>query len=240
MAVYEVELMHRQEIASETMAFHFHKPEGFLFKPGQFCELTLINPPRTDDEGNSRAFTLASAPHESDLMVATRMRDSAFKQNLKTMELGTKLKLDAPYGSFTLHGDTEIPAVFLAGGIGVTPARSIILQAAKDMLGQAITLFYSNRRPEDAAFLEELDKAQRENPNFNLVATMTEIKQSKTDWNGETGHIDGAMIEKSITGLSRPIYYISGPQAMVDAMRELLEKLGVKDHMIRAEEFPGY
>ena len=134
MAIYKVKLKRRQEIASGTMAFHFEKPEGFAYKAGQFGDFTLANPPETDAEGNTRGFSLASAPYEGDLMVATRMRDTAFKRVLKTMALGTEVSLDAPYGSLTLHSDARIPAVFLSGGIGVTPVRSIVLQATHDKL----------------------------------------------------------------------------------------------------------
>ena len=173
-------------------------------------------------------------------MVATRMRDTAFKRVLKTMELGTEVSLDAPYGSLTLHSDAAIPAVFLSGGIGVTPVRSIVLQAAHDKLPHKIVLFDSNRRPEDAAFLDELTKAQRENPNFTLVATMTEMEKSSKEWSGERGFVTKAMLVKSVNDLNLPIFYISGPRAMVAAMREILDDSGVKDDKIRTEEFSGY
>ncbi len=240
MAIYKVKLKGRQEIASGTMAFHFEKPEGFSYKAGQFGDFTLADPPETDAEGNTRGFSLASAPYEGDLMVATRMRDTAFKRVLKTMALGTEVSLDAPYGSLTLHGDASIPAVFLSGGIGVTPVRSIVLQAAHDKLPHKIVLFDSNRRPEDSAFLEDLAEARKANPNFTLVATMTEMEKSSRTWNGETGFITKAMLVKSVGDLNLPIFYISGPRTMVAAMRKILDDSGVKDDRIRTEEFSGY
>jgi ferredoxin-NADP reductase len=88
----------KRGIADGTMAFHFEKPEGFVFKAGQFGDFTLIDPIETDAEGDIRGFSLASAPYEADLMFATRMRDTAFKRVLKTMEIGTEVSLDAPYG----------------------------------------------------------------------------------------------------------------------------------------------
>ncbi len=222
------------------MAFHFEKPEGFAYRAGQFADLTLVNPSETDAEGNTRGFSLASAPYEGDLMVATRMRDTAFKRVLKTMEIGSELSLDAPYGSFTLHDDASIPAVFLSGGIGVTPVRSIVLQAAHDKLPHKIFLFDSNRRPEYAAFLDEMMEAQKENPNFTFVGTMTEMEKSGEEWSGETGFITKTMLVKSVADLSLPIFYLSGPQAMVAAMRKALDEAGVKDDKIRTEEFTGY
>jgi len=240
MAIYKVKLKSRQEIASGTMAFHFEKPKGFSYKAGQFGDVTLANPPETDAEGNTRAFTLASAPYEGDIMVATRMRDTAFKRVLKTMALGTEISLNAPDGSLTLHSDARIPAVFLSGGIGVTPVRSIVLQATHDKLPHKIVLFDSNRRPEDSAFLDELAEAQKRNPNFTLIGTMTEMEKSSQGWRGETGYVTKAMLLKSVHDLSRPIFYIAGPPAMVAAMRKILDDSGIKDDKIRTEEFAGY
>ncbi len=240
MPIYKTKLKSREEIAAGTMAFHFEKPEGFAFKAGQFGDYTLINPTETDAEGNIRGFSLASAPYEGDLMLATRMRDTAFKRVLRTMEIGTELSLDAPYGSFTLHNNTRIPAVFLTGGIGVTPVRSIVLQAAHDNLPHKIFLFDSNRRPEDAAFLDELTEAQKKNANYTFVGTMTEMENSAQKWDGETGYITKVMLVKYIGDLTLPIYYVAGPPSMVTAMRKTLNEAGVDDDNIRTEEFSGY
>ena len=134
---------------------------------------------------------MASPPFEDRLMVATRMRDSAFKRALKRIPLGTTVKIDGPSGSLTLHKNSSKPAVFLAGGIGITPFLSIVRQAAKDKLPHRLHLFYSNRRPEDAPFLDTLTELQRANPNFRFVPTMTEIEKSQQKWTGETVFIDG-------------------------------------------------
>ncbi len=240
MPIYQVKLESKQEIAVGTMAFYFKKPQGFACKAGQYGTFTLINPPETDGEGDTRIFSLASAPFEDFIMFAARMRDTAFKRVLRTMEPGTELTLEAPNGSFTLHDDARIPAVFLTGGIGVTPARSIILQAAHDKLPHKIFLFDSNKRPEDAAFLDELMATQTENPNYTFIGTMTQMEKSNQAWHGETGFITQAMLQQSIDDLTLPIYYIVGPQVMVHAMFEILSNAGVSDDNIRTEEFPGY
>ncbi|MEP6947330.1 MAG: FAD-dependent oxidoreductase [Acidobacteriota bacterium] len=240
MPIYETKLKRREEIAAGTMAFYFEKPEGFTFKAGQFGDYTLVNPSETDAEGNIRGFSLASAPYEEDIILATRMRNTAFKRVLGSMEIGTGLVLDAPYGSFTLHNNAKTPAVFLTGGIGVTPVRSIILQAAHDDLGHSIFLFDSNRRPEDAAFLGDLMEAQEKNPNFTFIGTMTEMENSTEDWDAETGFITKEMLSRYISDISAPIYYLCGPPPMVAAMRGILNGAGVDDDNIRTEEFSGY
>lgn len=240
MPIYKVKLKFNREIADGTMAFHFEKPAGFAYKAGQSADCTLINPTETDAEGNTRALSLASAPYEDDLMLATRMRDTAFKRVLKSMEPGTELTLDAPHGSFTLHNNVNIPAVFLTGGIGVTPVRSIVLQAIHDHVPHRILVLYSNRRPEDAAFLDELAVSRKTNPNYTFVGTMTQMEESSREWHGETGFINKAMLMKYIDDLTLPIYYIDGPPAMVNAMRKILGEAGVDDDNIRTEEFSGY
>lgn len=234
--VVNIKLIKKEEVANETMAFYFEKPEGFTFRAGQFGDFTLINPSETDEEGNVRGFSLASAPYENDLMVATRMRDTAFKRVFKGLQLGSEVKLDAPYGNFVLHQTKTTPAVFLTGGIGITPVRSIIAQATDDKLPHKIVLFYSNKTPQDSAFLLDLESSAKGNPNFIFVPVMTRDET----WQGEKGHITKDMLAKYIPDLTTPIYYLSGPASMVATMRQILTDAQVNEDNIRTEEFSGY
>jgi len=233
-------LKDREEVAEGTMAFRFEKPSGWTFKPGQYLDMTLLDPPETDSEGNVRSFSIASAPHEETLMVATRMRDTAFKRVLKTMAIGTAIKIEGPSGNLILQNGVTRTVVFLAGGIGITPFRSIVHWAAKERLPNRIVLFYSNRRPEDAPFLAELQSVEKDNPRYKLIASMTEMEKSHRPWNGETGLIDQEMLGRYLKGAASPIYYIAGPPAMVKGLHEMLNKAGMNDDDIRAEEFVGY
>ena len=219
---YLSKLKSREEVAEQTMAFRFERPAGFKFTPGQCIDMTLLNPPKTDAEGNGRTFSIASAPYEDFLMVATRLRDTAFKQVLRSLPLGTEVEISAPSGDLKLHHDKSRTAVILTGGIGITPFRSILLSAAKEKLTIPIFLFYANRRPEDAAFLDELQELEKQNPNYKLIASMSEMKKSQRAWNGEKGVIDAPMLAKYLKGVASPIYYITGPPAMVKAMHTLL------------------
>jgi ferredoxin-NADP reductase len=240
MPVYETRLTRRETVAEGTMAFHFERPAGFAHDAGQNALFTLIDPPETDAQGPSRPFTLASAPHEPDLMIATRMRDSAFKRVLKSAPPGLKVQIDGPSGIMVLHDEVERPAVFLAGGIGVTPFLSMARHAAKKRLPHRIHLFYSNRRPEDAAFLDELRNLERGNPNYHLVATMAEPEKSAHPWKGETGFIRRELLERHLPDLLSPVYYFAGPPAMAMAMQTMLTGFGVSENDMRSEEFYGY
>ena len=233
-------LMRREEVAKGTMAFHFEKPFAFNFKAGQSADVTLTNPPDTDAEGNTRTFSIASPPFENELVFTTRMRDTAFKRSLKEVPLATEVKIGSAAGSFTLHKNPAKPAVFLAGGIGITPFLSIVRQADHDRLPHKLYLFYSNRRPEDAAFLDTLQTLETTNPNFHLICTMTEMSKSNKEWKGETVLIDKEMLSRHLAVLQGPIYYIAGPPTMVAAMGQTLVGAGVEEDDIRAEEFAGY
>ncbi len=240
MAAFESQLTGREEVAEGTMAFHFAKPAGLDYKAGQSMNVGLIDPPETDAKGNRRNFSIVSAPFEGELVIATRMRDTAFKRVLKTTPMGTKVHLRGPGGMLVLHGNASRPAVFLAGGIGITPFVSMLRQAAHDRLPHKLFLFYSNRRPEDAAFLDELIELQRRNPSYRFVGTMTEMEKSSRPWKGETGFVDRAMLERHLDDLAGAIYYMAGPPAMVEAMQKMLEGAGVKSEAILSDEFYGY
>ncbi len=239
-AQFLVKLRRRSEVAERTTSFAFEKPANFVFKAGQFLEITLMSPPETDAEGDSRAFSIASAPHEEMLMVATRMRDTAFKRVLGDMPLESQVKVEGPFGDLVLHHNQARAAVFLAGGIGITPFRSMVVRAAQEQLPHHLFLFYSNRRPEDAPFLEELKGLERGNRNFKFVGIMTDMAKSRRSWDGETGHLDHEMLSRYLKRAASPIYYIAGPPAMVTALRDMLNRAGVDDDDIRLEEFAGY
>lgn len=238
MTTFEARLQRREEVAQGTMAFHFEKPVEFRFKPGQAIDVVVPGVPAID--GDRHAFSIVSAPFQDELVVATRMRDSAYKCALIALPNGTLVKLEGPFGSLALHNNRARPAVFIAGGIGITPFMSIFRQAAKDRLPQQMILLYSNRQPENAAFLAELQQLARDNSNLQLIATMTEMEKSRAAWDGETGPIDEYLVRRICGQLSAPIYYLVGPPGMVESMRETLSAAGVNDDDIRSEEFYGY
>ncbi|HEX8893421.1 MAG TPA: FAD-dependent oxidoreductase [Terriglobales bacterium] len=155
------------------------------------------------------------------------------------MALGTVVKMDSAMGSFTLHKNSANQPYFLAGGIGITQFFSIVRQADYDHAPHKLHFFYSNRRPEDAASSKSLQVLERTNPNFRLIATMTEMRQSMK-WSGETGWIDEETLWRHLSELRGPIFYIAGPPAMVRGMRKMLVAAEVDEDDIRTEEFAGY
>lgn len=236
MASYDIILKRTEPVADGTLALFFDKPKGFHFTAGQCVRLVLQDPPETDDKGNGRILSLASAPAESELMVATRLRDSAFKRVLARLKPGALLTLKGPYGDFVLPAGENAPLVFVTGGIGITPVRSMVLQALEEGDNRAITLFYANRHLGDAAFLHELQQAFAGRSNYELVTMLTE----DSSWQGEQGHLNEAMLRRHIRDLNAPLYYLDGPPGLVAAVRSVLAEAGVPAGRVRTEEFAGY
>lgn len=241
MSEYSVQLTAHNLVAEGTMAFHLEKPSGFEYKPGQAMDFILpgeyVNTTSSDVR---HTFSIVSAPDENELMVATRMRDSVFKRTLGSLAVGETVKIEGPFGSLILHKNTARAGVLIAGGIGITPFMSILRHAARHQTPQDLILLYSNRRPEDAAFLTELQQLEKQNPRFRLLATMTDMGNSAEGWDGDTRQIDSTSIKQAVEGLTDPIFYISGPPAMVQAMHLTLAAAGIDEDDVRSEEFYGY
>ncbi|MBI4094712.1 MAG: FAD-dependent oxidoreductase [Candidatus Liptonbacteria bacterium] len=240
MPTYRSTLLDRKDVALRTMAFYFEKPAGFTFKAGQYIDLILSNPRAAGGENMLKHdFTIASAPFEPRLMIATRIRKSAFKETLEHMTLGTEVGIKGPSGSFFLHNDSARPAVFIAGGIGITPFLSIVRDAMHRKLPHKMFLFYSNPTPEKIAFFSEFQKYKAQNPNFSFVATVT-AEEPSPSWKGERNRVSGEMLKKYLPDLGSCTFYIAGPPGFSLAMRETLNTAGVDDDDIRSEEFAGY
>lgn len=233
MSLLRLQLVAKQDIAVGTQAFYFKRPDGFSFQAGQYMDLTVLNAKEMDNGGPTRTFSIASAPHEEYIMIATRMQDSAFKRALGTMRAGDMIEATPPTGTFTLHDDPARTAIFIAGGMGITLPRSIILDAIHRGLPHRMTLFYSTRTEADAAFLDELRDTAAAHPHFVLVPVVTRGSSA-------TSRINADLIHAHIKEAAHPMYYLAGSLAMVTAMRELLEDMGVDGDDVRGEEFAGY
>lgn len=237
MPLFTTTLRAREEVASGTVAFRFTRPDGFAFQAGQAVSLSLIEPPETDAKGNSRTFSLASAPHEASLQVATRMRDTAFKRVLGSLTTGAPVKLRGPMGNFTLPEDAARPVVMIAGGIGITPFMSMLRHEEHEGSARQRVLLFSNRRPEDAPFLAELDAMQRRCPALEFVSTMTDAAPAPGTWGGIA---DPDFLARHLREAPNAVHYLAGPPAMVGALRKALAAAGAAEADVRTDEFYGY
>lgn len=241
MATFSLTFLKKEKVSADAYSFFFDRKETqFSFLPGQYIRMTLdIKNP--DERGNPRFFTIASSPTEEDyVMITTRVIKSAFKKTLLDLVPGTKVKLDGPFGNFVLNEEDKNPRIFLAGGIGITPFRSMVVYAHDKKLAIPMTLFASSSRTDDTVYFDELKKVEEELLDFRYIVTVTKPEESKIKWNGETGRIDEEKLRKYTDNVSEPVYYISGPNAFVTAMHELVKGLGVDPQKIKTEVFPGY
>lgn len=208
----------------DIISLILQKPPGFTFYPGQYLDISLPKGVH-DPLGQVRAFTISSSPTEDFLMITTRKRGSQFKKYLSSLKLGNKLTTSHPVGTFTLD-ETE-KAVFLAGGIGITPFRSIIKYALDQKLKTPITLIYSNSN-EHFLFKEELNNWQKIYSKLEIIYIAT----------SQDGHL--TRLPTSYFPLPTSIYYLAGPPKFVDDMEKLLLKQGVDPINIRYDRFDGY
>lgn len=212
----------------DVASFLFEPPGDFTWQPGQYLHWVLPHPD-PDDRGTDRYFTVASAPHEGQVMLTTRYaatNGSTFKRALRELRPGDTVEIDGEAsGKFTL-GELQGPHVFVAGGIGITPFRAILVDLDRRGSGPPITLLYANRTA-DAAFREELDAIAARHDWLTIEYVL------------EPRLVDEQAL-RDAAGDDDPVYWVSGPRPMVDAMQRVLEGMGVDAEHIRKDAFPGY
>ena len=212
----------------DVREFVFKPEESFQWKAGQYLHYTLPHD-HPDDRGITRWFTISAAPSEHEVRITTHInheRSSSFKQALQALQPGDEVQVDAPEGDFTLD-DLSRNYIFIAGGIGITPVRSILTEAAAKGQYPHTTLLYANR-DEQVVFRDELTHLQQDNPNL------------KIDYIIGPKRINKDTVKAAVDAVEDPLVYVSGPEPMVMAMKEQLQAIGVNDDHIRADDFPGY
>ncbi|HJX59222.1 hypothetical protein A2V61_00025 [Candidatus Woesebacteria bacterium RBG_19FT_COMBO_47_8] len=240
----KLKLVKKQDEAKGTVSFFWEPEKKVSYLPGQFFYFTLPSLKYPDPRGATRHFTISSSPTEEGFFrLSTRIREeSGYKKTLNELPLGTGIEGEGPNGTFLLdEGDTG-PHVFFAGGIGITPFRSIIKFVVDKNLNIPIHLIYSNSIPEEIAFRKEIEEWQAGHPNIKVDMAVSKPEESKEKWEGLTGRIDENLIGKLLPNIGslNSIFWISGPPAMVDAVEDLLGKLGVTSNKVRSEKFTGY
>jgi ferredoxin-NADP reductase len=229
----------KREVAKDTLMVVFDLLGREVdFRPGQYFWVTLLDPPYNDEKGPRRHISVVTSPNERGVLgLCTRLRDSAFKRSLAELPVGTEVEVEEPKGSFVLPEETDRPYVFVAGGIGITVFRSMLRYIAEEGLPHRVTLVYSNHDRESAAFLDELQELERDNPNFRLVATMTD----DPGWDGETRRIGADLLRDHLgEDLGSFTYLVAGAPAMAEAVVELLKREGIPEEQIRSDGFSGY
>jgi ferredoxin-NADP reductase len=229
----------KREVAKGTLMVTFdllgHEVD---FKPGQYFWVELLDPPYEDEKGSRRHISVVTSPNERGVLgLCTRLRDSAFKRSLAEMPVGADVDVEDPKGAFALPEETDRPYVFVAGGIGITVFRSMLLFIHENELAYRVTLVYSNRDRESTAFFDELVELEQAIPNLRVVFTMTDDPA----WQGESRRCDAEMLRDVLDeDLDAYKFLAAGPPAMVQAVVDSLQGAGVPEEQILADKYSGY
>jgi ferredoxin-NADP reductase len=232
-------LKEKISVSPDVVDFIFYSNKRFSYLPGQYMEWTLAHD-HPDSRGNRRYLTLASSPTENDIRVGVKFYDngSSYKKALQILDRTTPIVASQRGGSFTLPSDTRGKLVFIAGGIGVTPFRSMIRYLVDTRQARSIVLLYSNRRANDILYRDVFDRAQQ-SLGIRTVYTLTDASAVPHDWQGRRGRIDGNMIREEIPDYRERTFYLSGSQPLVQSLEETLHGLGVANGHIVKDYFPG-
>lgn len=218
----------RKSEAKNVESFTFEPAGPLVWQAGQYLHYVLHHRP-TDDRGSDRWFTVSAAPSEGHVMVTTRFAGgvgSSFKKELAALNVGDTIEVSEVEGDFTIE-DTAAEYVCIAGGIGITPFRAILTEAAHAGVMPKVTLLYGNRDA-DVPFKAELDAIAAGSTNLAIhYITAPQV-------------IDEAAIRALVPNLGAPLFYVSGPAPMVMSLAEVLKGMGVAEARIKLDDFPGY
>jgi ferredoxin-NADP reductase len=221
-------LIEKRQETAEVTTFIFQPKEELTWQPGQFLHYVLHHEP-TDDRGSDRWFTNAAAPFEKHVRITTRYageKGSTFKKKLFNLAIGKNIEVSFVEGDFVVEDPTQA-YVFIAGGIGITPFRSILKQLEHDKQPINVTLLYSNR-DQNIVYKDDLEEIAKNNPGFTIHYIFS------------PEHIDEEKIKHLVPDIQKPLFYISGPEPMVETLGETLKKMGVPESQIKQDWFPGY
>lgn len=232
-------LQKKHKVTPGLVDFVFKPSQSLAFAPGQYMEFTLEHV-RPDSRGNRRYFTLASSPTEEMVHLGVRFyeKSSSFKRALYWMDGKTKIIGAQIAGDFTLPANPEQKLVFLAGGIGITPFRSMLKYLLDTQQRRDIVLIYANRSAREIAYLDVLNAAATK-LGVKIFCTLTDSSAVPRNWAGLVGRINEQMIMQAIPDYAERTYYLSGPPEMVRAYEQVLKTLQVRKSQIKKDFFPG-
>ena len=221
----------------DVKSFRMGIEEEIAFQAGQFFLFTI----NINGEDVSKYFSFSNSPTEKGYIEFTkRITNSTFSQFMDKVEINTNVRIKMPLGSFTLKDENE-KIVFLSGGIGITPIRSICKYATDEILKTNMILLYGNRSEKDIVFREDFEEMQRKNNNLKIVHTLISPENINEKWQGRVSYIDEKMIKEEAPDYNEKVFYICGPPKMVETLTKTLENdLKVPRERIILENFAGY
>lgn len=233
---YSSRLIEKTPRVTDIVSFRLERPQGYEYQAGQWFVLSLPGP----TEPHTHHFSHSSSPLDPDLEFTTRLRGTDFKNVLDALPLGTEVELEGPYGAFTLPDSREHVA-FVSGGIGITCVLSMLrwIADARDAIRapHSMVLLFANHSEESIPFRDELKVLETRLPNLRVVNIISEPGKN---WAGYRGHIGKEVLERELREAHRWVYYLSGPPAFGQTIREQVVAWGADPARIKVERFEGY
>ena len=223
----KLRLIQRRPETPDVETFIFEPDQLVQWQPGQYMHYVFPHDSE-DDRGHERWFTIAAAPFENHLQITTRFtpdKGSSFKKALKALQVGQTIEADGPKGKFIITEPNKTHAL-VAGGIGITPYRSMLAQMDHDGQDLKIELLYANR-DDNFVFGAELERIEKAHHNFRIHKFVGER------------HIEAADLKPYVDD-PQAIIYLSGPEPMVEAFEEMLQNMGLPEERLKTDFFPGY
>jgi ferredoxin-NADP reductase len=235
---YTLTFREKKTVADGTDMFVFDKPADFVFEAGQYVVLRVANLVAPDERAGVRSFSISSAPCEDHIAFTMRQGVSGFKQTMYALQAGETLTATGPVGHFTVaHAADDLPIVFLVGGIGVTPVRSILKQAEHEGSERDFTVLYSNRFEKDAAFHEELKGLKL--AHLRYVSTLSQETIPCAGSDEERGYICEGMVRKYVPDIAGVWFYLVGAPGFIEAMEKMLSQMGIAKERQVCDPFAG-
>lgn len=239
-AKLNLKLKEKIQLSPDLYDFIFELPYKYNFTPGQYLEWTLghANP---DDRGNRRYFTISSSPTEDNLRLGVKFYSpsSSYKRHLLELKAGDTIVAGQLAGDFTLPRDPQRKLVFLAGGIGITPFRSMVKYLVDTGVRRDIVLFFANKTEDEIIYQDVWNEASKA-IGLKTVYVLSDKTKLPANWQGKSGRIDAAMLQQEVPDYKERLYYLSGPHTMVTAFESLLQEMGVPKSQIKTDFFPGF
>ncbi|HET9946622.1 MAG TPA: RnfABCDGE type electron transport complex subunit D [Patescibacteria group bacterium] len=232
-------LKEKIQVTPDLVDFVFPLNNSFRFTPGQYMEWTLPHS-GVDSRGNRRYFTIASSPTESELHLGVKFypEGSSFKKNLLSLTSQQTVVGAALAGEFTLPKDSQKKLVFIAGGIGITPFRSMVKYLIDRNENRDMVLLYAVKQPQEAIYHEIFEEGKK--IGLKTIYTITDPASVPQGWTGQTGRVSKEMIMQTIPDYTERKFYLSGPHAMVNGYEAVLKDMGIKKGQIKIDFFPGF
>lgn len=231
--ILTVRVLNSERLTPTAHLIRATRPDDFAFRASSFVRLTL----QTAQGAEARPMSIASSPTRHHLEWIVRLSKSEWKDAFASLKRGDEIQIEGPRGNFFL--DTTRPAVLIAGGIGITPFKSMLEYAADAKIATPITLVYSSKTPDEIVCNDDLAALAHKNPNWQIIHTITRHTLDQ-NWNGRIGRINLDLLREISEKQPDALYYVCGTPAMVHATIEMLRALDIGDDRILQEQFKGY